>query len=412
MRRIYLLVLAVVLVATLVGLAISEQAGYVLIAYKSFRYESSLWSFLALLAVVWLLVVLVRLVLRLLGSSGRVVNPWSRYNRRRRVQMAEHSGLRDLGEGNWPQALRHLRRAAEMGERPLMHYLGAARAANELERYDEADDLLNRAREREPDAQLLVGLTRAQLLINRGDYPQARNTLEELHGLQPQHRTVLRLMQQLYVTQHDWQALCVLLPELRKERVLKDSELRDLARRAWVASLQEAGERGLNEGETALQPLTQRWQNVPSALRADPAIVAGYAAQLLRLGAEEEAEEVLRHALKQGFDATLVQLYGQVRGRDPGKQLQAAEGWLKEHPNDPGLLLTLGRLCLINKLWGKAREYLEASLSFQRSAETCAELGRLLAQLGEVERSNQLFQEGLVLLDRRTPGLPVVVAGI
>lgn len=213
MRRIYLLVLAVVLVATLVGLAISEQAGYVLIAYKSFRYESSLWSFLALLAVVWLLVVLVRLVLRLLGSSGRVVNPWSRYNRRRRVQMAEHSGLRDLGEGNWPQALRHLRRAAEMGERPLMHYLGAARAANELERYDEADDLLNRAREREPDAQLLVGLTRAQLLINRGDYPQARNTLEELHGLQPQHRTVLRLMQQLYVTQHDWQALCVLLPE-------------------------------------------------------------------------------------------------------------------------------------------------------------------------------------------------------
>ena len=79
MRRIYLLVLAVVLVATLVGLAISEQAGYVLIAYKSFRYESSLWSFLALLAVVWLLVVLVRLVLRLLGSSGRVVNPWSRY---------------------------------------------------------------------------------------------------------------------------------------------------------------------------------------------------------------------------------------------------------------------------------------------------------------------------------------------
>ncbi|CDI93863.1 putative enzyme of heme biosynthesis [Pseudomonas aeruginosa PA38182] len=240
MRRIYLLVLAVVLVATLVGLAISEQAGYVLIAYKSFRYESSLWSFLALLAVVWLLVVLVRLVLRLLGSSGRVVNPWSRYNRRRRVQMAEHSGLRDLGEGNWPQALRHLRRAAEMGERPLMHYLGAARAANELERYDEADDLLNRAREREPDAQLLVGLTRAQLLINRGDYPQARNTLEELHGLQPQHRTVLRLMQQLYVTQHDWQALCVLLPELRKERVLKDSELRDLERRAWVASLQEA----------------------------------------------------------------------------------------------------------------------------------------------------------------------------
>ncbi|KWZ69623.1 hypothetical protein AKG06_24575 [Pseudomonas aeruginosa] len=70
MRRIYLLVLAVVLVATLVGLGDLRAGGYVLIAYKSFRYESSLWSFLALLAVVWLLVVLVRLVLRLLGSVG------------------------------------------------------------------------------------------------------------------------------------------------------------------------------------------------------------------------------------------------------------------------------------------------------------------------------------------------------
>lgn len=310
MRRIYLLVLAVVLVATLVGLAISEQAGYVLIAYKSFRYESSLWSFLALLAVVWLLVVLVRLVLRLLGSSGRVVNPWSRYNRRRRVQMAEHSGLRDLGEGNWPQALRHLRRAAEMGERPLMHYLGAARAANELERYDEADDLLNRAREREPDAQLLVGLTRAQLLINRGDYPQARNTLEELHGLQPQHRTVLRLMQQLYVTQHDWQALCVLLPELRKERVLKDSELRDLERRAWVASLQEAGERGLNEGETALQPLTQRWQNVPSALRAldeARALLAGCELEVrAELRAGDPVQVILGEARRLGCELIVI----------------------------------------------------------------------------------------------------------
>ncbi|WP_235580755.1 heme biosynthesis HemY N-terminal domain-containing protein [Pseudomonas aeruginosa] len=99
MRRIYLLVLAVVLVATLVGLAISEQAGYVLIAYKSFRYESSLWSFLALLAVVWLLVVLVRLVLRLLGSSGRVVNPWSRAKATGRRRCVICGGLRRWASG-------------------------------------------------------------------------------------------------------------------------------------------------------------------------------------------------------------------------------------------------------------------------------------------------------------------------
>jgi HemY protein len=110
--------------------------------------------------------------------------------------------------------------------------------------------------------------------------------------------------------------------------------------------------------------------------------------------------------LKRHYDTHLVRLYGLLRGRDPVRQLHAAEGWLKEHPRDAGLLLTLGRLCLLNQLWGKAREYFESSLTFQRHPEACTELAGLLAQQGEVERSNQLFQEGLGLLDRRLSRLP------
>lgn len=398
MSRVYVLILAVVLAATLIGLAVAEQSGYVLIAYKSFRYESSLWTFLALLVVLWAVYLAVRVAMRLLGVSGRVVNPWSRFNRRRRSLLAEENGQRDLAEGHWQQALRHLRRAAELSERPLPHFLGAARAANELGKTEECDELLDHALKREPGAELAVGLTRAQLLINRGDVGQARAVLDKLHQDHPRHPTVLRLLQQLYVSLHDWQALCVLLPELRKERVLQNAELADLERRSWIASLGEAGEQGVGQGERSLHALTQRWQNVPSNLRAQPPLVAAYAEQLLRLGAPEEAEDVLRKALKEGYDSRLVYLYGRARGRDGAHQLKTAEGWLKQHGDDPELLLTLGRLCQQNKLWGKAREYLEASIARQRSAEACAELARLLAQLGEVERSNQLFQEGLGLL--------------
>jgi HemY protein len=70
-------------------------------------------------------------------------------------------------------------------------------------------------------------------------------------------------------------------------------------------------------------------------------------------------------------------------------------------------LLTLGRLSLQNRLWGKARDYLESSLRMQRNPEACAELARLLASLGETERSNQLFEEGLGLLDERLLALPL-----
>lgn len=402
MSRVYLLVLALVLAATLVGLAVAEQAGYVLIAYKSFRYESSLWTFLALLVLLWVVYLAVRLALRLLGISGRVVNPWSRFNRRRRAELAEEHGQRDLAEGHWAQALRHLRRAAELGERPLPSYLGAARAANELARFDECDALLEHARERLPGAALAVGLTRAQLLINRGAFEPARSVLVKLHEEHPRHPTVLRLLQQLYVSLHDWTALLALLPELRKERVLANAQLSDLERRTWIAALERAGEQGVGQGETALQPLTQAWNGLPANLRGQSALLAAYARQLLRLGAPQEAEKVLRQALKEDYDERLMLLYGQARGSDLARQLQTAEAWLKKRADDPVLLLTLGRLCLADKLWGKAREYLEASLGRQRSPEACAELARLLAQLGEVERSNALFQEGLNLLAAST----------
>ncbi|MBO6278572.1 MAG: heme biosynthesis protein HemY, partial [Pseudomonas sp.] len=57
----------------------------------------------------------------------------------------------------------------------------------------------------------------------------------------------------------------------------------------------------------------------------------------------------------------------------------------------------------------KARDYLESSLKVERNPETCAELARLLAQLGDTGRSNQLFQEGLNLLDERLLASPLPV---
>ncbi|MET1079327.1 MAG: heme biosynthesis HemY N-terminal domain-containing protein [Pseudomonas sp.] len=406
MMRAFLICLMVIALSALLGLAIAEQAGYVLIAYKGFRYESSLWATLALLVAAWLIYRGLRLAARLLGLSGAVVNPWSRHHRNRRVRLAARRGQIDLAEGQWAQALRHLRRAAAVDPQPLVHYLGAARAASELGDFEQSDQLLQQAQEHEPGARVAVGLTRAQLQIARGQYPEALSTVQELHRLQPRQQYVLQLLQQLYVQLRDWPALCQLLPALRKQRVLDEDQLQQLERGAWAASLQQAGQQGLNQGETALQPLTQQWSQLPAALRQEADLVLPYAEQLRVLGASEQAEDVLRAAIKRHYDPRLVYLYGQVRGRDPARQLQAAEGWLKGRPHDAVLLLSLGRLCLNSQLWGKAREYFEASLSQGPSAEACGELARLLAQLGEMQRSNQLFQEGLQLLNQALPNTP------
>jgi HemY protein len=406
MKRVYLLAVVAIAVAAALGIAIAKHSGYVLIAYGGFRYQSGLWAALGALLVIVLGLLLVRYLIGLVLTSTGVVNPWSRRNRSRRTRIAIEQGQLDLAEGRWASAQRHLQRAAEHERHPLLYYLGAARAANEQGHTEDSDQLLERALERQPQAELAVALTHAQLQMDRGDSDAALVTLQAMQERYPHNTQVLRLLQRLHRERGEWPALIRLMPELRKGKVLSTDELATLEKRAWGENLSLASSRG-EDRQAARQSLEQAWQQLTSAQRQEPQLVLAYAEQLRQLGAQGEAEEVLRTALKKQYESHLARLYGLVRGNDPARQLQTAEGWLKTHGDDPSLLLTLGRLSLQNRLWGKARDYLENSLRQQRNPETCAELARLLASLGDTERSNQLFQEGLGLLDERLLALPL-----
>ncbi|MBA1202211.1 heme biosynthesis protein HemY [Pseudomonas capeferrum] len=406
MKRVYLIAILAIVVAAALGIAIAKHTGYVLIAYGGFRYQSGLWAALGMLVAVILVLWLLRYLIGLILTSTGVVNPWSRRNRSRRTRIALEQGQLDLAEGRWASAQRHLQRAAESERQPLLYYLGAARAANELGRTEDSDNLLERALERQPQAELAVALTHAQLQMDRGDNDQALETLQAMQQRYPNNVQVLRLLQRLHEQRGEWSALIRLMPELRKAKALPAEELAQLEKRAWGQNLSLATTR-VEDPQAARQTLERAWQQLTAAQRQEPQLLLAYAEQLRQSGAQGEAEEVLRTALKRQYESHLARLYGLVRGNDPARQLQTAEAWLKEHPSDPSLLLTLGRLSLQNRLWGKARDYFESSLRLQRNPETCAELARLLADLGDTQRSNQLFQEGLGLLDERLLALPL-----
>jgi HemY protein len=225
-----------------------------------------------------------------------------------------------------------------------------------------------------------------------------------MHERYPGNTQVLRQLTSACVQRDEWAMVLRLLPQLRKHKVMGVADISALERRALGERLLPASAEGEMGDEATVD---SAWQQLSSSQRQEPALVLSYAERLRRLGASHKAEAVVRGALKHGYDSHLVRLYGVVPGGEPAKSLAFAEGLLKQHPQDPSLLLTLGRLCLQNQLWGKARDYFEASLRQQRNAEACAELARLLAQLGDTQRSNELFQEGLGLLDERLLALPL-----
>jgi HemY protein len=202
---------------------------------------------------------------------------------------------------------------------------------------------------------------------------------------------ILKLLKDLYFQLRDWKSLAQLLPPLRKYKAIPALECDELEQRVYQALLKEIAP------YTDLDNLRKYWESVPRPLQRMPRLLNEYVPCLIEKGAHVEAETLIRECIKKTWDSSLIRWYGLAIGEDVSKQLSVAENWLKQHGDDAILLLTLGRLCIRNQLWGKARSYLESSLALDPQPETYRELGMLLEQLDEPTAAAECYQKGLIL---------------
>jgi HemY protein len=171
--------------------------------------------------------------------------------------------------------------------------------------------------------------------------------------------------------------------------LINKEEAQSLEVMAHVELLQEAAR---SESDAYL---IEEWKSVSSHLRRHPRIVAAYVYALLERNEQDLAEQLLQDTLKRNWSDELAYLYGVVRSSDLVAQLTRAESWLSEHGHNPWLLLTLGRLAQYNSLWGKARQYLEASISYGPRPEAYRELGKVLEEIGDSEAALECYSKGL-----------------
>ena len=370
----------------LVGTLMLRDPGYVLLAYAGRVLETSLWFAMAMLVLLYVVLRCIVFVAMRLFQGRSIFGAWRAERGERGAQRQTLRGLLLLAEGQWAEAKRVLSGAGKSAAVPFINYSQAARAAHELGDEAGRDEMLSRAEQSASGSATAVLLTRARLQMEAQQWQQCRATLAEVRETSPRHPGMLDMLRRCHEQLADWQALIDLLPDLRKTRASDAALLDDLQRRAWIHRLEAAD-------------YAEVWQRLPKDLKRDPELTAAWARRLLIADNPAAAERAVRKALDRTWHEQLVVLYGRIPSPDLARQMTAAEGWLQEHRNDAALMLTLGRIAMMNGAWSKAREYLEASLRLEPSVSVYGELGRLLTHLGE-------FIRGSEYLGKACPDLP------
>lgn len=377
MRSLFWLV-AIFALAVGAALAARFNDGYVLLVFPPYRAEISLN-----LAIVLVLVGFAALYAALragalaLGLPQRVREFRAR-TRSEKLTQSFHDALRLLFEGRFGQALKNAA-AVHAGSQAdtatttpsspaiaTLSALVAARAAQRLRdpvrqqewlaRIDDGDQHLHAAR-------LML---EAEMHVDNGHPADAIAALQRLQQVAGRHLAALRLELRAQRAAGNWDAVLRLVRQLEKRDALSATAASEIRLRAHEENV------ALRQGEL---PALLAYRRQLPRVEVTPRLALVFARAFAALGDFDEAAYTVETQLDAQWPArgddsadalasvALLRVYGEIAAGDRTSRIARAEAWLVSHADDARLLLTLGQLCLAQRLWGKAQSYLEAALA-------------------------------------------------
>ncbi|MEE8387658.1 MAG: heme biosynthesis HemY N-terminal domain-containing protein [Acidiferrobacterales bacterium] len=387
--RLVIYILAVLFVAIAVTMFAIDDPGYVLLVRPPWSIELplTLFSVFAFVAFIGLYI-----SGRVLGQALRLPRGFDIWRKRRlghKARTAMTQGLVYLAAGQWNEAESELLDGLPFSEAPMVTYLALALSAQGQGNKSKRDDYLLKANEEANEDTLAVGMTQGLLQYMARQKEQALATLTELYNQQPNHKYVLKLLMETYIDLTDWTGLANLLPDLHKNKVLDEDELKKLELRVHRELLK------LSLPTGSLNVLRQAWKAMPKHLHQHAELIAIYSGKLIEQGEGDDAESLLRVALERQWDEALVTLYGLAHATQIVRQYERAKSWQTTHADSPALYLTLGRLALETGAADEAIETLQRSLDLLPSRSAYRELGRVYELTGNFEAATTSFRRGL-----------------
>ena len=379
---IWIIVLAAVAVGLILAARVNE--GYLLLVAPHYRIELSLnLAVVIAVAVIVAGYFIVRAAAITMGMPARVREFQKRRNEKK-ARIAFSNALRSYLEGRFGKAERSAASALALTESPGLAALLGAWSAHGKRDYALRDEYLNKAAESGDGEMVARLMAQVEMFLDERRYHDALNVIRQLPE---KHSEALKLELRAQELAHDWEAVLKLLPQLEKRKVFDHSLVEKIRRHAYIENVKSKA--------IDLETLQAYWSRVPTELKRDARVAATAAQSFLSFKSCDDAHKVVEEALAEQWDSDLVGFYAECLGPNVKKQLERAEVWLVKHPQDPVLLLVLGKLCAHEELWGKGQSYLEASLSIESKHSTHLELARLFENTGRSEEATAQYRKAL-----------------
>ena len=380
-------------VLALFGLAVAAALGarlndgYVLLVFPPYRAEVSLNLFaLALVAVVLALYMVMRALAVTVGLPKRV-REYRERRQRERAGLVFQDAVRLLFEGRFGQAMKKAGESYAAGTAPGLSALIAARAAQRLREPEKLQDWMTRAMSDDPRNEAATLMLEAEMMNESRRFDEALAALDRLQDKKGRHIAALRLELRARQGNGDWDGVLKLARQLEKRDALPPEVAREVK---TLAHLENIARRRADAGQ-----LQNYLRAVPAAEYGRRLVLAG-ARALVELDASDAAQKLIEGALdgysEAGWQPELVALYGGLTGPGLTARIAKAENWLRQYPDEAALLLALGRMCMNQRLWGKAQSYLEASLALEETRDAHLALADLCDQLERSDEANRHFR--------------------
>ncbi len=323
------LVCGLVLGAVLVN-AISQDPGYLLVAWGDWQVETSVWLALSALMVYLMLLWFILRALRTTLRVPRALRSWLGLRSARGAQRRADKGFSAFFEGHWDVAEKALKKGVSPYEQTLLHPLYAALAALRRGESARALTLLEQAEKDGSAPASLITLVRVECHLKAGATDEAGRSLKQLSASDRKTPRAKALRAEAAYLQRDWQPLTELLADVRRAGVVPEEQIQVWEREGWMGLLSKA--------DDAASAAVSIWKRAPDVLKAPGQPLWPALLDILRQDAQADAlqaqadalQKVLQERLQQHCEPVSLDAVTGLPAKQLLKMKKALERWRDE----------------------------------------------------------------------------------